>query len=144
MTSIEFYILTEDAPLERLQLVDELIDKSMRAGRSVHIHTSSATSRQTLIERYRDYLPDEAVGLSICHTTEPADHMQVLVNLAPEVPHFFSRFEKTLEIIDSDQQTRLLGRERYQYYRHRGYPLKHFDIDAASADLPRQNRMSLV
>lgn len=141
MTTIEFYILAANTTIARLQLVDDLLHRTMRAGKAVHIHACSARSRDVLMRRYREYTHGPESILSISHTGEPDQHFQVLVNLAPEVPHFFSRFEKTLEIIDDDDQTKLLGRERYQFYRNRGYPLKHHDINAVSDQAPRQDRM---
>jgi DNA polymerase-3 subunit chi len=141
MTKIEFYILQADASQGRLQLVDDLLHRSMRAGKAVHIHTCSARSCDSLRQRYREYTQGAQPVLSIDHTGEPDQHLQVLVNLAPEVPHFFSRFEKTLEIIDRDDTIKLLGRERYQFYRNRGYPLAHHDVGASAEQTPKQNRL---
>lgn len=58
----------------------------------------------------------------------PGKEDDVLINLAPEVPSFFSRFERVAELIDQDQEVRTTGRKRYCFYRDRGYPLYSHDL----------------
>ena len=52
----------------------------------------------------------------------------VLINLATEVPTFFSRFERLAECVDNDDVARSASRERYRFYRDRGYPLSLHEI----------------
>jgi DNA polymerase-3 subunit chi len=52
---------------------------------------------------------------------------QLLINLATTIPTFFGRFERVAEIVV--QSSREDGRDRYKYYRDRGYPLFHHEID---------------
>lgn len=60
---------------------------------------------------------------------EPPDsHHDVLINLSDDVPQYFSRFERLLEIIDAKQPE--AGRQRYQFYLDRGYPLQTHQIQA--------------
>lgn len=56
------------------------------------------------------------------------DEHDVLINLAAEVPTFFSRFERVIEPLDSNSNVRSAGRARYRFYRDRGYPLNSHDI----------------
>ena len=56
------------------------------------------------------------------------DQDQVLINLDPDVPPGFSRFERLCEPLDLDPTVTATGRERYRYYRDRGYPLHHHQI----------------
>lgn len=67
----------------------------------------------------------ESVTLS---SYEPVRTDAVLINLASEVPVFFSRFERTLEVIDGQDSIRLDGRARYRFYQERGYPLKYHNL----------------
>jgi DNA polymerase-3 subunit chi len=53
-------------------------------------------------------------------------HHQILINLSDAPPAHFSRFERMFEIIADDDSDKSMGRERYAYYRERGYPLTHF------------------
>ena len=64
----------------------------------------------------------------IGHTSENEEEHDVLINLAGEVPGFFSRFERVAEIIDREPQVVTTGRERFRFYRDRGYPLNKHDV----------------
>ncbi len=52
----------------------------------------------------------------------------MLINLAAEVPLFFSRFERVAELVNEQADTRSQGRARYSFYRERGYPLHTHEI----------------
>jgi DNA polymerase-3 subunit chi len=41
---------------------------------------------------------------------------------------FFSRFERVIEIIGNDAEDSRMGRERFKFYRDRGYELRHIDL----------------
>ncbi len=61
-------------------------------------------------------------------TEPPPSHYDLLINLSDDVPLYFSRFERVLEIIDATQPE--AGRLRYQFYQNRGYPLQTHKIPA--------------
>lgn len=52
----------------------------------------------------------------------------VLINLHPQTPPFFSRFERLAEIVASDDASTSAGRARYRYYRERGYEMRTHDL----------------
>jgi DNA polymerase-3 subunit chi len=58
-------------------------------------------------------------------------HHEILINLSTGAPAHFARFERMFEIISSDEADRLAGRERYRFYKERGYPLTHFVAEKA-------------
>lgn len=51
-----------------------------------------------------------------------------LVNLGDELPSGFARFEQLVEIVSTDDADRLPARERFRFYRERGYELDARDI----------------
>ncbi len=55
-------------------------------------------------------------------------HDECLVNLSDEVPPAFSSFEQLVEIISTANADRVAGRERFRFYRDRGYALDARDI----------------
>ena len=61
-------------------------------------------------------------------TANLGENWDVMINLAPSVPGFFSRYMRVVEVIDSDPGRRQQGRERYRYYKDRGYELKTHNI----------------
>ena len=52
----------------------------------------------------------------------------VLINLHRETPPFFSRFERLVEIIGTDDGATAAGRERWRYYKERGYALRSHNL----------------
>ncbi|SAL15886.1 DNA polymerase III subunit chi [Caballeronia peredens] len=55
---------------------------------------------------------------------DEAPHHQVLVNLGAPVPAQFARFERLVEIVGSDSDELAAGRERFRFYRDRGYAIE--------------------
>lgn len=53
-----------------------------------------------------------------------------LLNLSNELPPTFSRFEHVVEIVSTADADRLPARERFKFYRDRGYPIESRDISA--------------
>jgi len=39
----------------------------------------------------------------------------------------FARFERLVEIVGTDEDNKALARQRYKFYKERGYPLNTFD-----------------
>ena len=62
------------------------------------------------------------------HATEPVIHEEVLINLCNDTPSYFSRFHRLVEIVTRDQDDRALARERYRFYRDRGYEITTHDL----------------
>ncbi len=141
MTRIDFYVLPDSDPQSRLLLICKLAEKAVQRSQRVFIHadkpdllsqldinlwnfrSDSFVAHRLLVETE---LPDQTdcdpVQLSL---GEPAVDRRVLINLAEKVPAFFSRFERTLEVVNQAQPVRESGRLRYRFYRERGYPLQH-------------------
>lgn len=106
----------------------------------IHIQLSDpvlAEHLDRLLWTYDDqsFLPHGRIGQAdpdltpILIGAEPLDGSdQVLINLDPTVPPWFSRFERLCEPMDPDPAVTAAGRERYRYYRDRGYPLHHHQI----------------
>lgn len=59
-------------------------------------------------------------------------HDECLLNLSDEVPSGFSRFKELIEIVSVEDADRLPGRERFRFYRERGYPLETRDISGGT------------
>ena len=52
----------------------------------------------------------------------------MLINLALAPPPFFSRFERLAEIVGAEAADAAAGRERYRFYRERGYELRTHNL----------------
>jgi DNA polymerase III subunit chi len=58
----------------------------------------------------------------------PHSHYGLLVNLSTAVPEHFARYERLIELVASDEASVLAGRERFKFYKQRGYPMSHLDL----------------
>ena len=63
-------------------------------------------------------------------TSRVADlpHHEVLVNLCSSLPQFFTRFERLVEVVGAEPEDRAQARQRYRYYKDRGYPLSTHEV----------------
>jgi DNA polymerase-3 subunit chi len=51
---------------------------------------------------------------------------QILLNLGATVPQQFARFERLLEVVGNEEHELVAGRDRYRFYRDRGYVLNNY------------------
>ena len=63
--------------------------------------------------------------------TEPL-HDEVLLNLQAERPPLFSRYQRLIEIVSLDVEDQRVARERYKFYRDRGYEIRTHDLSKNS------------
>lgn len=140
MTKVDFYILGAGSSEK---MACRLAEKAYGLGNRIYIHTKTAEQAKHMNEllwTFRDgsFVPHEPYQAGSasespiqigCHESPETD-CDVLINLAPEVPLFFSRFLRVAELIAPNQDAKTQGRERFRFYRDRGYPLDTHDISA--------------
>lgn len=144
MTQVDFYILESDSEDARLRLACRIVDKATQQDQHVFINSSSDSEAQKLdellwtfsqgsfiphkvVRQAADVAPREPVVIGLSQA--PAgDRWDVLVNLAAEVPDFFSRYERVAEVVDGNAARREQSRERYRFYRDRGYKLNTHQV----------------
>ena len=138
MTRVDFYISPSEAGQARQLLACRIADKAYQQDCKIYIHTDSEQDASLIDDllwtfRQGSFLPHGRYGsaeqddcaIIIGHQPEaPAVSKDVLINLAQEVPLFFSQFERVAEMINEDEIQKQHGRERYRFYRDRGYELK--------------------
>jgi DNA polymerase-3 subunit chi len=139
VTRIDFYILPDVALSALNRFACRLASKAVSSGHSVLMHTANETAGRELDEllwHYPDrrFLPhavmhgDDPGGVPVLIGWEPPERYDgVLINLTSDVPEFFARFQRVAEIVV--QEARDQGRDRYRFYRRRGYPLYDHDMD---------------
>lgn len=138
MTKVDFYVLKDNSAQRRDITACRLAEKAYTQGLQVHLHAASEKHAQEMDKllwsfRDRSFVPhglvDSGAPVTIGATdTVGTDHSDVLINLADQVPNCFSRFERVLEIINADETVRKQGRERFRFYRDRGYTLDTHEL----------------
>ena len=142
MTRIDFYIVDNEQKSSRSLLACRLAEKAFSLKNRIYIYTTDelqANELDDLLWTYRagSFVPHQQFGTQtdpncpvlIGHTDAPEDLNQVLINLDMTVPLFFSRFERVVEIVNQDETQRQQARERFKFYRDRGYDLHTHNLN---------------
>jgi DNA polymerase-3 subunit chi len=80
-----------------------------------------------------DPLAPETPVIVDCREDDNLLHDEVLINLRPEQPSFFGRFQRLVEIVSRDDGDRAAARERFRFYRDRGYEIRTHDLSKTGA-----------
>jgi DNA polymerase-3 subunit chi len=140
MTQVSFYVLEDSSPQARLLFACKLCEKIYKQGLPLCVHADNEAEARRLDELLWTFRPgsfvphalhggEAAVAPVLIGSTPPPDgHAGVLINLAGDVPDFMARFERVAEIVDGAPSQRERMRERYRFYRDRGYPLETHSI----------------
>ena len=141
MTRVDFYILPDEGPDDAVATACKLCDKAVAAGSRVYVQAATAeqeamdkllwTLRQGSFLSHERYvgapLAEPLPAVLLGSIEPPASHNQVLINLGAEVPAWFSRFERVLEVVPGGE-ARAQSRTRWKFYKDRGYELKTVNL----------------
>ncbi|MGD2138601.1 MAG: DNA polymerase III subunit chi [Gammaproteobacteria bacterium] len=143
MTQVDFYILNDTRQSALPVFTCRLTEKAYRQGHQVYIHTDSDRQLRQLDDllwTFRDgsFLPhrihaagadsDGEEPILLGHALAPEGPGDVLLNLAGEVPVFFSRFNRVAELVGGDDSQIAAARGRYRFYKDRGYNLNTHNL----------------
>ena len=137
MTRIDFYILSDVDDLAKRRFACRLAQRALQAGQRVHVRAAAADA-DDIDELMWDYPPDgflphapvaemEMEPITIGTAQQQPNETQVLINLAPDIPAFFTDFKRVSEVVLASERS--AGRDKYRRYRERGYPLFHHELD---------------
>jgi DNA polymerase III subunit chi len=142
MTQIDFYTHVE----HKLTIACQLASKAYERNLKVLLYTQQEEVAERLDQLLwttpalgfvphcstRHVLAAETAVL-IGDRAPDASHDDVLVNLEGEVPSFFSQFQRLVEIVSLDATDRQQARERFRFYRDRGYDIRSHDLGAPAS-----------
>ncbi|MCA3147786.1 MAG: DNA polymerase III subunit chi [Burkholderiales bacterium] len=144
MTEIHFYTGLPD----KVSYACNLVSKAVQRGKRVVVYSRNAE----LLKRFDQalwsseplsFVPHVMQNDALAAVTpvllaatapeqaEPLAHHEVLVNLDQELPKFFSRFDYLMELVEQDEQDSLAARERWKFYKQRGYSIEHHQKSGA-------------
>ena len=137
MTEILFYTYADDP----LDVARRVAAKAHGQGRQVMIYAPDATTADAIDRllwttpalsfvphcRDSDALAGETAVLIGSHP-DALRSADVMINLHCEQPPAFARFERLVEIVGLDEAGVEQGRERYRFYKTRGYALQTHDL----------------
>ena len=133
MPRIDFYVLPDQRDNGRALLACRLADKAYNLGHTVYILTASEAQVAALDDllwtfRQDSFIPHERYPLAgeesspvLIGATLPAEvNGQVLINYTDGLPEGFERFERVVELVDSQPEVLAKSRERFRQYREKG------------------------
>jgi DNA polymerase-3 subunit chi len=142
MTSIDFHFNTPD----RISYACRLSRKILKAGQA-HPETPLVVfcSERERLDAFDDALwslwPDEFIPhahvdlpeaheapIILLHEEVRLPSHTLLLNLDDAPPPFFARFVRLFEVVSTDEEDRARARQRFTFYRDRGYPIQRFDL----------------
>ena len=139
MTEVFFYSNVENKP----QMACTLTSKALARGMRVMLLTPDSVETERLSKLIwttpsTGFVPHCRSGdrlapvtpVIVDHVAEPLVHDQVLVNLCDQMPAFFSRFQRLVEIVGTADADREAARVRYRFYRDRGYEIHTHQVGA--------------
>lgn len=137
MTQVDFYTHVSN----KLETACLLCLKALAQKKRVMILTPDAQTTErvdhalwtykatTFIPHVRARDPLAAVTpVIVDHDLAGVEHDDVLFNLRMDTTDVFSRFQRLIEIVGTDEDDVLAARHRYRFYRDRGYELRTHDL----------------
>ena len=134
MTEINFYTGVTNP----LTATARLVGKAYAQGRRVRVVTPDALMTAALDkllweQPVEGFVPHvsmtsphvAATPVIVDHSLLHEGDADVLINLSAEPPAFFSRFERMFEIVGLEATLAAAGRERWAFYKARGYAMSH-------------------
>jgi DNA polymerase III subunit chi len=137
MTKVDFYTGSTD----KLRTACQLSHKAMQNGMRTIISSPDSPTNDALdkllwhypVTAFIPHCRSDAgeagkMPVVLAQGGDKFPHHDLLISLHHECVPFFSRFERVIEIISNDAEDSRVGRERFKFYRDRGYELRHFDL----------------
>lgn len=137
---VDFYVLEEPSTSARLKLACKLAEKAYLTSQTTLVwHTDPDELRafDEMLWTFNDgsFVPHEMLSstgalpetpVMLSAGTPPSQNVDVVINLAPDVPPCLAQTRRVAEIIDGDDNRRRAGRARFKAYRELGLqPTSH-------------------
>jgi len=136
MTRVEFYFNVADKLAKSAELCEKAVnkgrqltlltqDEKMNTALQHYLWQHSATSFLANAKATEAHSAFSAIVLDC--SGENLQQDDILINLQRQQPPFFSRFRHLVEIVGKDEEDRLSARQRFKFYKDRGYAIKATD-----------------
>ncbi|MDA8328931.1 MAG: DNA polymerase III subunit chi [Betaproteobacteria bacterium] len=137
MTQVDFYSQASD----KLELARRIAYKAWQQNKAIMVYSQDESELDRIDAQWwltpaTSFLPHarshaaHAPTTPIVLGTDIGDlpHCDVLINLSEQPPGFFSRFERLIEIVSTDESDRQAARLRWRFYQERGYALHNHNM----------------
>lgn len=138
---VDFYLLASSEPDDRWLLACRLLEKAWLRGHRVFVYCRNQQEAEHLDERlwtFRDdsFVPHNLQGegpepppaVQIGYQ-EPRGFNDILLNLSDDIPSFYTRFRRVMELVSADEEAKENSRIRYRDYRSKQCELHTHPIE---------------
>jgi DNA polymerase-3 subunit chi len=138
---IDFYVVADPSTGAAGVVACRLAEKAWLGGHRVYLHTASPDSAARLDDalwtfRQDSFVPHgrfpeqsgEDLPVLVGCGGDPDGFGDVLINLTEEVPAFYRRFSRVLEVVGADPAAKEAARGRFRIYQKQGYPLHSHEV----------------
>lgn len=141
MTQIDFYTGVEDKIYTACRLAAKAFSLNLRAMVFCpESDTAQRFDRLLWATPATGFIPHcfsgdplaAATPVIIDHNGGEPLHDEVLLNLCPEWPPYFSRFQRLIEIVSLEDDDKTSARARFKFYRDRGYDIRTHDLSRSA------------
>ncbi len=133
---VDFYLLASDQRDALWLVACRLLEKAYSRNHRVYVHCANQNDAEfldDLLWSFRDdsFIPHNLIGegpeppppIQIGFGREPRGFNDILLNLAPEIPVFHSKFKRIMELVSNQEKEKEQSRVHYKEYRAKGYEL---------------------
>jgi len=141
MTHVDFIVQQKGCKKTIHEIAYGFVEKSYREKKTVFIQTQTKQDAEIIDELLwtqdpYSFIPHNILGegpnkapdIQIGFGDKCGHQHHVLINLATHVPLFFSQFHQVYEFVPLKEELKQLARDRYKFYKDRGYPLRHIEV----------------
>jgi len=130
---VDFYVLETNHAQKAWLFACQWLEKAYAAKQKVYVHHLSQANAEkfdSLLWTFREdsFIPHGILQsaqefpppIQIGYTTELPLQPETLLHFCEQVPPFYDRFQRVIEIVFADPDVQQLGRERFKFYRSLG------------------------
>ncbi len=139
---VDFYLLKSEQSDDRWLVTCRLIEKAYAKGHRVYVHCANQHDAERIDELLWTYKADSFIPhnlqgegpeppppVQIGFAKEPRGFNDILINLAEDVPVFFVKFKRIIELVSNIDSEKELSRAHYRSYRAKGCELNTHEIE---------------
>jgi DNA polymerase-3 subunit chi len=139
---VDFYLLSNSQPDAVGLVACRLLEKAYQRGHRVFVFCDSKENAERLDEllwTYKEdsFIPHNLQGegpeppppVQIGYSAEPRGFNDILLNMSPTIPEYFTRFRRVMEIVAADDPAKEISRNHYREYRTKQCDLHTHNIE---------------
>lgn len=139
---VDFYLLESDQNQDRWLLACRLLEKAHAKGHRVYVVCNNQEDAELIDEllwtfKEDSFIPHNLQGegpeppppIQISYGKEPRGFNDILLNLTNQIPLFYNKFKRVMELVINVEAEKEEGRVNYRDYRAKGCELYTHQIN---------------